>query len=227
MNKQFILLLASYLFLGLILYLSNQGSNIAVFQTSLKGRTTGQKQNITLGAQLLNGATIKPGEVFSFLNSIPVIKEKGFEKAPAIVAGKVQNETGGGICQLSSTLYNAALRGDLQIVERHPHLFPPLSVPPGFDATVAQGSYDLQIKNPYSWPVTIYSNVTNDNLLVKLEARGLNKLFNNKPKSTVVFTSKEWKIGADKIAVEVWKTVPLFTGQETRELVSRDSYWQQ
>lgn len=96
-----------------------------------------------------------------------ITKESGFREAPAIVGGKVVDSTGGGLCQVSSTIYNAALLAGLKIIERHPHLFTVRSVGPGRDAAFARGSCDLKFKNNSSAPVKLKVYITGERLIAK------------------------------------------------------------
>lgn len=233
MKRLSLLLLGYVLLLGSVLFPGSERA-IAKFTTSLEGRTPFQRQNISRGAALLDGAVIGPGQVFSFLQAVPVTTHEGFVPAPAILAGRIRHEIGGGICQLSSTLYNAAIRGDLEIVERHPHLFPPLSVPAGFDATVAHGSFDLKMRNRYPFPVTIEAALSGNALTVSLRGKRhstdllLSRLFHRgAAASGATFSSRSRMIGppgSPRIEVEAWKGISL-KGRETRILLSRDLYW--
>ena len=83
---------------------------------------------------------------------------KGYKEATAYVGGKVVPSYGGGICQVSSTLYNAVLYANLEIVERHNHSYVVSYVPAGRDATVAYGGKDFKFKNTRSYPIKIVSS---------------------------------------------------------------------
>ncbi|SDE22855.1 VanW family protein [Sporomusa acidovorans] len=107
------------------------------YTTNIWDRSPGRMANIRLGAKLINNTVLEPGQEFSFnrITGEPTA-ERGFQ--PAIVYGddgENQEEFGGGLCQVSSTLYNAVLAGNLKITERHPHSQPVNYVPPGKDAT--------------------------------------------------------------------------------------------
>ncbi|MGI6097920.1 MAG: VanW family protein [Dethiobacteria bacterium] len=109
---------------------------IGAYHTWIGGGS--RSKNIVLGAQLINNCILAPGEVFSFNRTIgPVTLERGFEMAPVIVGGQVVPGVGGGLCQVSSTLYNAVLMAGLEVVERYPHSRPVYYVPKGRDATVS------------------------------------------------------------------------------------------
>lgn len=116
----------------------------------------GRNYNLYLGAVLLDWTLLLPGEMFSFWERMGVpTSERGFEPAPVIVGDSVVMAPGGGLCQVSTTLYNAALRAGMEIVERHPHTMPVDYVGPGMDAAVAWGHLDLRFRNPGPWPVLV------------------------------------------------------------------------
>ncbi|MBS1705950.1 MAG: VanW family protein [Armatimonadetes bacterium] len=113
-------------------------------------------QNITVASQKINGKILMPGDVFSYNETVGQrTVEAGFKEAPVIVNGKKEPGVGGGICQVSTTLYNAALLGDLKIVERTNHSMPVAYVPVGRDATVNWGTTDLKFKNSYDFPIAV------------------------------------------------------------------------
>src|SRR5690349_13198224 len=112
---------------------------IAGYATSLQGRTHGQRHNAELAAAALDGKTIAPGAVFSFNQTVKSWSlDEGYVKAPVSFDGELVRAYGGGVCQTSTTLYNAALLAGLPILERHPHVFRPQYITPGRDAAVAQ-----------------------------------------------------------------------------------------
>ncbi|MCL5773742.1 MAG: VanW family protein [Firmicutes bacterium] len=143
--------------------------DIAAFTTSLSGRSFRQIHNIKLAASKLDGYTIDTGQIFSLQKALgDITKESGFHEAPSIVGGKVVDSTGGGLCQVSSTIYNASLLAGLEIIERHPHLFTVRSVGPGRDAAFANGSCDLKFKNNYSTAVKLRVYITGERLIAKI-----------------------------------------------------------
>lgn len=128
---------------------------LSSFTTSVGGMN-GRAQNIILSTESINNTLLLPGEIFSFNEVVgPPIAERGYKLAPIIVGGEVVPGYGGGICQTATTLYNAALKADLEIVERYRHTMPIDYVAPGMDATIAYDSLDLKIKNNRSTPIII------------------------------------------------------------------------
>ncbi len=124
--------------------------------TSLSERTRGQKINALLSLTSIDGAVIAPGATFSFNNRVGSWSvDRGYVLAPVSYEGELVTDIGGGVCQTSSTLYNAALIAGLDIVKRTRHNWAPKYIPAGRDAAVAQQQVDLVIRNPYSYPVKI------------------------------------------------------------------------
>ncbi len=116
--------------------------------TRLNNSPSNRTNNIILACSQINGTLVKPGDVFSFNQVVgPRIAEKGYLPASIFVGRQVVPGTGGGICQISSTLYNSALTAGLEIVERHPHTMPVNYVASGHDATVLWNSADFKFRN--------------------------------------------------------------------------------
>lgn len=139
------------------------------FSTSFHGRTKAQRHNAMLSAQALNGRVIPPHGTFSFNEAVgPWTRDRGYKRAPVSYGGEMVLAYGGGVCQTSSTLYNAALLAGLEIVERHPHQWLPPYVPPGRDAAVAYGIADLKLRNPYNDPIRIEFRANGDALNCRL-----------------------------------------------------------
>jgi len=143
---------------------------IVQFSTSLEGSSEDRKHNVRLALSKLNGYRLDPGEVLSFNQVVgPRTAKAGFRPAPVIMPDKsMQDDYGGGVCQASSTLYNAALRANLEIVERYHHSFPVAYLPAGLDATVSYGGADLKIKNNRETPVFIRTFSSGDNVYVEI-----------------------------------------------------------
>lgn len=142
------------------------------FSTSLANRTDQQRRNAAIAGQIIDGAIIPPGGLFSF-NDIVGARDpaKGFVPAPNLNSlGILEEAPGGGICQLASTIYNAALLGGLQVVERHPHSRTVGHVPPGRDATIASWRKDLKLRNPFQHPLLIKITSNNDRLTVSMRS---------------------------------------------------------
>ena len=125
--------------------------------------------NLKLACKAINGKLIRPGETFSYNATLGERTEKkGYKPAGAYMAGKSVETVGGGICQVSSTLYYACLKADLQIVERTAHGFTVSYMPYGMDATVSWGSLDYKFKNNTDYPIRIEAWVSDGQVHVKL-----------------------------------------------------------
>lgn len=145
---------------------------LAGYATSLQGRTRGQQHNARLAALAIDGCVVGPGQVFSFNKTVKSWSaDQGYAKAPVSYDGELIPAYGGGVCQTSTTLYNAALLAGMTIVERHPHVFAPHYAMAGRDAAVAQRTIDLRFRNPYPWPVRIRAKVRGNSLDVRLIGR--------------------------------------------------------
>ena len=138
--------------------------------TSNRNRNT----NIQLSAAAINGITVLPGEIFSFNGTTGErTAEKGYKEAAAISGGQSRDEIGGGVCQTSSTLFNAAVRADLEIIERNPHAWPSNYVEKGFDATVNWPGLDFKFKNNTDWPIFIVAGYSKQKVTVNIYGMSL------------------------------------------------------
>jgi vancomycin resistance protein YoaR len=131
---------------------------VSRFSTRFPARQYSRTSNIQNASSKINGIVLAPGERFSFNELVGRRTLKnGFKLAPVYKDGKHDIGVGGGICQVSTTLYNAALFADLKIVRRQNHSMPVAYVPVGRDATVDYGAIDLVIENNYDTPIAINS----------------------------------------------------------------------
>lgn len=138
---------------------------IGEYSTSFKGSSFGRIENIKLSAKALSNRLLLPGEELSYNKTTgPRQKQFGYMEAPVIIAGDLTPGIGGGVCQTSTTLYNALLLADMKILERSPHSIAPAYVPKGQDAAVATGYLDLVFRNDYDFPVYTLSKVVGDRL---------------------------------------------------------------
>lgn len=129
---------------------------IGQYATYYNSRNRNRSFNISLAAKALNNHVVFPGERFSFNQTVGKrTKEKGYLRAPVIVRGELYEDIGGGICQVSSTLFNAVDRAGLTIVERYSHSRSVHYVPPGRDATVSWYGPDFVFQNMYDQPILI------------------------------------------------------------------------
>lgn len=135
------------------------------FDPSAENRVT----NIRIGANKLNWITIPPASTFSFNEVIGERSiENGYLSAPQFFAGTKVEGIGGGICQVSSTLYVAAMMGGMKVTKRHSHSRPVSYIPLGMDAAVSSDGLDLTFENPYDAIITIRSIVQDNQLIIAL-----------------------------------------------------------
>lgn len=145
-------------------------TQIATYTTTLYDKEKARIENINLAISKLNGVIIENGAEFSFNNTIgPMDEKSGFKKATGFDGnGKKIKISGGGICQISSTLYNCALISGFQITERHPHSRRVYYVPKDKDATILYGSLDLKFINNSGGKVRIDASCTDSTVTITL-----------------------------------------------------------
>lgn len=147
------------------LFRDTLGSCTTKFNAGLVGRTT----NVKLAASHINGTILNPGDVFSYNDVVgPRTYATGFKDATIFANGGAEDGVGGGICQVSSTLYVAALQSDMEIVERRNHSLYVSYVPLGQDATVSYGSVDFRFRNNTDYPIKVVAGTNGSTLTVSL-----------------------------------------------------------
>ncbi len=132
---------------------------LSEFSTTFNSKVKGRTENISLAAKTIDGTILMPGEEFSFNNVVGATTiARGYKNAPVIVDGEFVEGVGGGVCQVSTTLFNSVLRAGIDITSRRNHSLPVAYVPKGTDAAVAS-SLDFKFKNTLSNPVYIQAFV--------------------------------------------------------------------
>lgn len=140
---------------------------LSAYCTVLKDPLPGEEYNVHLAADFLAGTVLEPGEVFSQNKLLgPYDEEKGYQKGPTYIGANLTTTIGGGVCKISSTLYNVSILSDLEIVERHNHSMPVPYVPYGQDATVAYGVKDFKFKNNTDSPILIWAKGIDNRLYI-------------------------------------------------------------
>ena len=136
-------------------------------ESDFKSSPSSRIHNIRVGSAKYNGTILKPGEVFSFNSILGEVDESGGYRSELVIKkGKLVYEYGGGLCQVSTTLFRAAIMAGLPILERKPHSFPVRYYDPqGFDATIYPGVVDLKFKNDTSNHILIQSRVEGTKLI--------------------------------------------------------------
>ena len=135
---------------------------ISSFSTKYDASNRNRSTNLEIAAEKINGKVLMPGEIFSFNKVVGKrTVEDGYKDAKIYADGGVVDGLAGGICQISSTLYNTVLLANLEIVERRNHSYTTSYVAAGRDATVVYGAIDFQFKNSRSYPIKIEASVKN------------------------------------------------------------------
>jgi vancomycin resistance protein YoaR len=150
---------------------------LASFQTyfSRRGDQGPRARNIEVAASHVDGLVIAPGQIVSFNDVVGArSEENGFKKAFEIFKGEYVEGTGGGTCQVASTLHAVAFFGGLEILERLPHSRPSAYIPAGLDATVVYPAVDLKLRNPFPFAVAVHASVSGYTL--KMELLGADKV---------------------------------------------------
>ncbi len=149
---------------------------ICQFSTSFAGSTYGKKNrvhNIQKAAELIDGVEVKPGQEFDMNETLgDRNQENGWKEAAGIRDGAYVQEYGGGVCQLSSTLYNAVLMADLTVTERHHHSWPLGYIDPGRDATISTDGPNFRFLNSSDLPVTLSAQVDTDEKTITVAIYG-------------------------------------------------------
>ncbi len=142
---------------------------LASYSTTFSTKAANRTTNIRLASNKINGVVLMPKEQFSYNKVVGKrTAQAGFKSAPAYSGGKVVNDIGGGICQVSSTLYNTALRANLEIIKRSNHRFATGYVPLSTDATVSWGGPEFIFKNSRKYPIKIVSKVNGGKITVDI-----------------------------------------------------------
>lgn len=167
------LILCCPLFLAGVCYATYPFSDQITRKTlSIEGLSSAQRSNIQLAARSLNGVVLRPGQEFSFNNTVgPRTEGRGYRKAPSYLGPENPATVGGGICLMSSALYQAALESGFAINQRYPHLRTVRTVLPGLDATVWYGQEDLRFKNTLSCPVQLATKWTQGTVTISIMGR--------------------------------------------------------
>ncbi len=170
-------------------------NKIASYSTRYDGGNENRSKNLEIACNKINNKVILPGETFSYNKTLGArTASAGYKNAKVYENGAVVDGIGGGICQISSTLYNAVLKANLEIVERRNHQFVTSYVPEGRDATVAYGVTDFKFKNTRKYAIKIKANATNGVATVEIygikEETEYQISFDTKTISTIPYTVK-------------------------------------
>ena len=215
---------------------------LGTFSTTYSMANSNRVNNLELAAEKINGTIILPDETFSYNK---VVGQRtiaaGYKEAAVYSGGRVVDGIGGGICQISSTLYNAAIYANLEITERSNHMFFTSYVEVGRDATVSWGSVDFCFKNTRKYPIKIVSTVKNG--VVTCQIYGMKEeveyeiVIDNQIEEVIPFTTKyvkdyekneteeEVKQGGSNGAKSITYKIKKYNGAVvSKEILSEDSY---
>lgn len=182
---------------------------------SLTSLNPTQQCNISIAAHALDNYVVEPGQLFSFNTVVgPRTDSRGYRSARSYLGNESPATFGGGICLVSSALYQAALVSGLKIEERLPHLRTIASVAPGLDATVWYGNADLKFRNTTAHPLQIKANVKDHNLYVKILSE--NRKDSPAPAELKTFIASH---NRNELLVEVFRDT-----EGKRSFISRDHY---
>ena len=217
---------------------------LATFTTSYSTSSADRSANVANGCRLVNGTTLYPGDTFSMYDTIkPFTVENGYFMAGSYVNGMVVDSLGGGICQVSTTLYNAVLRAEIEVTERHNHSMIVSYVPASADAAIAESSgKDFKFTNNTDYPIYI-EGITADKQItfniygvetrssdrkVSYESEVLETI--NPTVENIVQTTSQ-PLGYTHIQsahigykARLWKIVTVGGKEESREIVNSSSY---
>ena len=149
---------------------SSKETEIASFTTKIYTKDSGRQNNLTIACSTLNDTTVENGKTFSFSKTVgKATSGKGYKKADVFRNGDVIEALGGGLCQVSTTLYNAVLKiPELKVTERHPHSNKVPYIKSGKDAAVSFGAQDFKFVNNTGNTIKIKASNTKNNVTIKI-----------------------------------------------------------
>ncbi len=218
---------------------------LGTFTTSFSTSGSSRSANVRNGCALINGATLYPGEEFSTYEAVaPFSEANGYYMAASYLNGQVVDSLGGGICQVSTTLYNAVLLSELEVTERHNHSMIVTYVDPSADAAIAESSgKDFRFVNNTDAPIYIEGITTDDKHItftiygmetrdsgheVRYESEVVSKIY---PDSEVIYTNASLPVGSVSVQsahigykANLWKIVTENGTEVSREMINSSSY---
>lgn len=217
-------------------------NKLASYSTRYDGGDENRSINLEIACKKINDVVVLPGETFSYNKTLGArTASAGYKNAKVYENGEVVNGIGGGICQISSTLYNAILRANLEVVERRNHQFMTSYVPAGLDATVVYGVTDFKFKNSRKYAIKIKAEAQNGVATVEIygikEDEEYQISFDTKTISTIPYEVKYVndstipegqevvkQIGANGAVTETYIIKSLNGKVVSNELLSKDTY---
>ncbi|MGI6118816.1 MAG: VanW family protein [Bilifractor sp.] len=215
---------------------------LGTYTTEFDSSNTGRVANIKLAASRIEGTIVYPGEEFNFQDTVgETTKENGFKLAGSYENGSVVDTYGGGICQVSTTLYNAVLRAELEVTERSPHSVTVDYVEPSLDAAIASGSKNFRFVNNLDTPIYIHASTDENSITFTIYGKetrqeGRTLKFESRTTETTPYTTSvkldstrdygvlEATGGHDGIRAEAWKIVYVNGVKQSEEQVNESEY---
>ena len=217
---------------------------LGTYTTSYSSSGSDRSANVANGCELINGTTVYPGESFSTYEAVaPFTEENGYYMAGSYLNGQVVDSIGGGICQVSTTLYNAVLLAELQVDERHNHSMIVNYVDPSMDAAIAESSgKDFVFTNNTEYPIYIEGYTSNKKItftIYGVETRDSNRkvtyesevLETISPGAEVINQDSSQPVGHVDVQsahtgykARLWKVVTVDGEEVSREQVNSSSY---
>ncbi|MBT9139798.1 MAG: Vancomycin B-type resistance protein VanW [Dehalococcoidia bacterium] len=214
---------------------------IAMFSTNFTAENLNRNHNIKLAAKAIDKTLVLSDGQFSFNEVVgKATAQRGYREALVIVGGELVEGIGGGICQVSSTLYNAILLADLSILERRNHALAVTYLPPGRDATISYGWIDLKFLNERNHAVWLRTFIDGNKLTVTFYGKTIpghevsiltTDLASIDAEEEIIMTpdlpkgvQEQLKKGQPGYHVTVWRVTKLNGEEISREMLSQDSY---
>ena len=195
------------------------------FSTSYLSSSNGRKNNIKIATSKLNGYKIEPNATFSFNEAVGKrLSENGYKEANIIKDGNFVKGVGGGVCQVSTTLYNALLLANIDITEVHKHTLPVSYVKPALDAMVSWSTADLKFKNTTKYPIFILSSCNGSTITFSIYGNTKEKNIKIKTRSEIV---KEIPYEKDEIIPDTYGKYAdkiMFKGEFLRVKYGKNGY---
>ena len=217
-------------------------NQLSTFTTRYDVSDVNRTTNLVIACQKINGKVLLPGETFSYNQTLgPRTAAAGYKNGKIYSGGQVVDGIGGGICQISSTLYNSVLMANLEIVERRNHQFVTSYLPAGRDATVVYGAIDFKFKNTRNYPIRIVASAKNGIATVSIygikEENEYTFSFSTRTVATIPYSTKYEEDaslaagtetvkqkGANGIKTETYITKMLNGKVVSTTLLSKDTY---
>lgn len=192
--------------------LENIKDNLGEYSTKFNAADVDRTHNIKIATNSASGVLVKPGEIYSVDKIVgPRLAKYGFKEAKVIINNELVPGIGGGVCQVSSTMYNAALLSNMKIVERRSHSLPSSYVPMGRDATISEGYIDLKFQNTTQYPIYIHGEVKGSWVKFSIYGR------NDNPGRTVKIKTEVVKKTDPQINIVEDPTLPIGTEVEEKK----------